>query len=151
MVYLPAHNGVRHALQPMWLLRTLFQSQDKEKNRYCDRVRTDNGRTCKQIGPPLIYRFRIQHSDLLADYDKAINCNYRRVERYELKLGDEKQGKDLPYNDYADWLRELHSAKIAFMSGEMSEEEFMESIHLLDWNGVITINKKWQRILSLRL
>ena len=45
---------------------------------------------------------------MLADYDRAINRNYRRVERYELKLGDEKQGKDLSYNDYAEWLRELH-------------------------------------------
>ena len=61
-----------------------------------------------------------------------INRNYRRVERYELKLGDEKQGKDLSYNDYADWLRELHTAKVAFMSGEMSEEEFREAIHMLD-------------------
>ena len=54
------------------------------------------------------------------------------MERYELKLGDEKQGKDLSYNDYADWLRDLHTAKVAFMSGEMSEEEFKEVIHLLD-------------------
>lgn len=54
------------------------------------------------------------------------------MERYELKLGDEKQGKDLSYNDYADWLRDLHTAKVAFMSGEMSEEEFREAIHLLD-------------------
>ena len=109
-----------------------FKAKTKKKTRYCDRVRTDNGRTCKQIGPPLIYKFRIQHSDLLADYDKAINRNYRRVERYELKLGDEKQGKDLSYNDYADWLRELHSAKIAFMSGELSEENFKKAIHKLD-------------------
>ena len=95
-------------------------------------ARTDDRRTCKQIGPQQIYKFRLQHSELLANYDRAINRNYRRVERYELKLGDEKQGKDLSYNDYADWLRELHSARIAFMSGELSEEEFKETIHQLD-------------------
>lgn len=95
-------------------------------------LRTDDGRTCKQIGPQQIYKFRLQHSELLAGYDRAINRNYRRVERYELKLGDEKHGKDLSYNDYADWLRELHTAKVAFMSGEMSEEEFREAIHRLD-------------------
>lgn len=109
-----------------------FKPKTKKKTRYCDRVRTDDGRTCKQIGPQQIYKFRLQHSELLADYDRAINRNYRRVERYELKLGDEKQGKDLSYNDYADWLRELHTAKIAFMSGEMSEEEFRETVHLID-------------------
>ena len=109
-----------------------FKPKTKKKTRYCDRVRTDDGRTCKQIGPPLIYKFRIQYSDLLADYDRAMNRNYRRVERYELKLGDEKHGKDPSYNDYADWLRELHLAKISFMSGELSEEEFKKTIHLLD-------------------
>lgn len=109
-----------------------FKPKTKKKTRYCDRVRTDDGRTCKQIGPQQIYKFRLQHSELLADYDRAINRNYRRVERYELKLGDEKHGKDLSYNDYADWLRKLHTAKMSFMSGEMSEEEFKEAIHQLD-------------------
>ena len=109
-----------------------FKPKTKKKTRYCDRVRADDGRTCKQIGPQQIYKFRLQHSELLADYDRAINRNYRRVERYELKLGDEKLGKDLSYNDYADWLRELHTAKVAFMSGEMSEEEFRKAIHMLD-------------------
>lgn len=104
-----------------------FKPKTKKKPRYCDRVRTDDGRTCKQIGPQQIYKFRLQHSELLADYDRAINRNYRRVERYELKLGYEKQGKDLSYNDYADWLRELHTAKMSFMSGEMSDEEFKEA------------------------
>lgn len=111
----------------------IFSSpRQRKKTRYCDRVRTDNRCTCKQIGPQQIYKFRLQHIELLADYDRAINRNYRRVERYELKLGDEKQGKDLSYNDYADWLRDLHTAKVAFMSGEMSEEEFREAIHHLD-------------------
>ena len=105
-----------------------FKPKTKKKTRYCDRVRADDGRTCKQIGPHQIYKFRLQHSELLADYDRAINRNYRRVERYELKLGDEKHGKDLSYNDYADWLRELHTAKVALMS----EEEFREAIHILD-------------------
>ena len=109
-----------------------FKPKTKKKTRYCDRVRTEDGRTCKQIGPQQIYKFRLQHSELLADYDRAINRNYRRVERYELKLGDEKQGKDLSYNDYADWLRELHNAKVSFMSGELSDEEFREVVHRID-------------------
>lgn len=109
-----------------------FKPKTKKKTRYCDRIRTDNGRTCKQVGPPFIYKFRIQHSDLFADYDRAINRNYRRVERYELKLRDEKHGKDLSYNDYADWLRELHLAKISFMSGDLSEKDFKKTIHSLD-------------------
>ena len=109
-----------------------FKPKTKKKTRYCDRVRTNDGRTCKQIGPQQIYKFRLQHSELLADYDRAINRNYRRVERYELKLDDEKLGKDLSYNDYADWLRELHTAKVSFISGEISEEKFREAIHRID-------------------
>ena len=109
-----------------------FSAKTKKKTRYCDRVRTEDGRTCKQIGPQQIYKLRINHSELLADYDRAINRNYRRVERYELKLGDEKQGKDLTYEEYFDWLQSLHAAKFAFMSGEISEEEFKVAIHRLD-------------------
>ena len=54
------------------------------------------------------------------------------MERNELKLGDEKQGKDLSYYDYADWLRDLHDAKMSFMSGELSVEEFRDIINRLD-------------------
>ena len=109
-----------------------FVAKTKKKTRYCDRVRTEHERTCKQIGPQQINKLRINHSELLADYDRAINRNYRRVERYELKLDGEKQSKDLSYEEYADWLQSLHAAKLAFMSGELSEEEFREAIHRID-------------------
>lgn len=109
-----------------------FIPQTKKKTRYCDRVRTDDGRTCKQIGPQLIYRSKLKHSELLADYDRAINRNYRRVERYELKLENEKEGKDMTYGEYYDWLKELHGAKAAFLAGMISEEEFRGVIHGVD-------------------
>ncbi len=44
-----------------------FKPKTKKKTRYCDRVRTDDGRICKQIGPQQMYKFRLQHSKLLAD------------------------------------------------------------------------------------
>lgn len=109
-----------------------FIPKTKKKTLYCDRVRTEDGRTCKQIGPAQIYKARIKYSDLLADYDRAINRNYRRVERYELKPDEEKCGKDMTYNEYATWLKLLHEAKVEFLSGKMSLERFTEIIHMID-------------------
>ena len=109
-----------------------FIPKTKKKTLYCDRVRTDDGRTCKQIGPAQIYKMRLKHSELLADYDRAVNRNYRRLERFELKPDDEKHGKDMTFIEYADWLREAQEAKTAFLKGEMSEKQFAEVIHRAD-------------------
>lgn len=109
-----------------------FTAKTKKKTRYCDRVRTDDGRTCKQIGPAYIHKAKLKNSELLKDCDRAVDRNYRRWERFDLKLSDEKQGKDMTHEEYADWLKELRRARSEFYAGKLSENEFRTVIHRLD-------------------
>lgn len=109
-----------------------FIPKTKKKTRYCDRVRTEDGRTCKQVGPIYVRRARAKNDKIFDEYNKAINRNYKRMERFECKISDVKTGKDITYNEYADWLRDMSAARTAFYSGEISEGEFREVIHRLD-------------------
>ncbi len=109
-----------------------FIPKTKRKTRYCDRLRTDDGRTCKDIGPAFIKKLKAEHSIVLSEYDKAINRNFKRVERFEEKLTDEKSGKDLDYNEYAEWHREASKARELWKNGDLSDEEVLKVIHQLD-------------------
>lgn len=109
-----------------------FIARTKKKTRYCDRVRTDDGRTCKQVGPAYIHKAKIKNIAIFQEYDRAVDRNYRRWERFDLKLGEEKNGKDITHDEYANWLKELREARSEFYAGKVSEEEFMEVIHRLD-------------------
>ncbi len=109
-----------------------FIPKTKKHTHYCDRVRTSDGRTCKNIGPAFIKKLNAEHSVVLSEYDKAINRNFKRVERFEDKLSDEKTGKDLDYNDYTEWHRKVYNARQQWKKGNLSDLEFLKIIHELD-------------------
>lgn len=49
----------------MQVLPSLFQSQNEKKTLYCDRVRTADGRTCKDIDPAEVSKRNAEYSERL--------------------------------------------------------------------------------------
>lgn len=109
-----------------------FIPKTKRKTHYCDRVRTEDGRTCKDIGPAFMKKLNAEHSVVLSEYDKAVNRNFKRVERFEDKLSDEKTGRDLDYSDYAEWHSKVRIARNLWKNGGLNDEEFLKLIRELD-------------------
>lgn len=73
-----------------------------------------------------------EFSEVLSEYDKAVNRNFKRVERFEDKQSDEKHGKDLDYAEYSEWLIRLRDARERWKNGGISDEEILKVIHELD-------------------
>lgn len=73
-----------------------------------------------------------EFSAVLVEYDKAVNRNFKRVERFEGKLSDEKKGKDLDYAEYSEWLNKLREVREQWKNGEIDDEEILKVIHELD-------------------
>ena len=73
-----------------------------------------------------------EFSEVLSEYDKAVNRNFKRVERFEDKRSDEKRGKDLDYAEYSEWLARLREARERWKSGEISDKDILRVIHELD-------------------
>jgi hypothetical protein len=107
----------------------LFVPKTKKKTRYCDRVQTEDSKTCKQLGPA-------ERSELMKnlwcidDYDKAIARNYKRLERKVDEISYMKQ--DLDFETYTTWLDKVKKAKEKFLKDEITDEEFLEIVYKLD-------------------
>lgn len=108
-----------------------FIPKTKKKTLYCDRVRTADGRTCKDIGPAEVSKRNAEFSEVLSEYDKAVNRNFKRVEHYEDKQSDKKSGKDLDYAEYSEWLSRLRVARESWKNGEIGDEEMLKVVHEL--------------------
>ncbi len=109
-----------------------FIPKTKKKTLYCDRIRTVDGRTCKDIGPAEVSKRNAEFSEVLSEYDKAVNRNFKRVERFEDKQSGEKHGKDLDYMEYSEWLSRLREMRERWKNGEVGDEEILNVIHELD-------------------
>ncbi len=105
-----------------------FVPKTKKITLYCDRVITSDGKTCKQVAPKLMQKLKKQQDTLLAEYDRVKNRNYKRFERGEWKLPGEETEKDMTFEQYTAWLMQAQAAKKAYLCGEISGEEFAESI-----------------------
>ena len=109
----------------------LFVPKTKRTTLYCDRVIPSVGKTCKQIAPKAIMQNRLRSDPLLAEYERAKNRNYKRVERTMLRKGA-ADGKCLTLAQYEAWFRVASEARRGYLSGDVGVEEFLEVIHELD-------------------
>lgn len=108
----------------------MFIPRSNRAEVYCDRVLID-GKTCKQIAPKLMMKYKKIHNNLLEEYEKAKNRNYKRVERYE--NADKNSGvMRLTFNEYKAWLDKASEMKRKYLQGEISEDELKKVIAELD-------------------
>lgn len=111
--------------------KELFVAKTNKRTFYCDRIQTEDGKTCKQIGPPI--RMQMQ-SELFGfkDYDMAVMRNYKRMERYSQGISGARAEKTLSWSEYEDWLQRAQAAKEKWIKEEISDDEFLEIVHQLD-------------------
>lgn len=111
--------------------KELFVAKTNKRTFYCDRMQTEDGKTCKQIGPPI--RTQMQ-SELFGfkDYDMAVMRNYKRMERHSLGLSGTRAEKTLSWIEYEDWLQRAKAAKEKWIKEEISDDEFLEIVDQLD-------------------
>ena len=108
-----------------------FVPKTKRRTLYCDRVFTEDGKTCKEIAPKLMQKLRRKKDTLLDEYDRARNRNYKRFERGSWKLDGQQTEKELSYKEYADWADEARAARALYIRGELGKDEFRKVIERL--------------------
>lgn len=109
-----------------------FIPKTKRRTLYCDRIRTPDGHTCKDLAPAFFQKMKAQVSTVLREFQQARNRNFKRVERFEDKLSDEKLGKDLDYQEYHRWLQQTQDLMQQWQTGKIDEETVLHGIHILD-------------------
>lgn len=106
----------------------LFVAKTKKRTYYCDRIDDDSGKKCSEIGPK--HRMELQSKLFgFADYDKAVERNYKRAKRTE-----EQYVKDtrLEWDEYNAWLEKVKQAKKQWLNDELGDEDFLKIVRELD-------------------
>lgn len=108
----------------------LFVPKSNRAETYCDRILVD-GKTCKQIAPKLMRKYKQMNDPVLEEYERAKNRNYKRVERYE--NADRDSGvMRLTFNEYKVWLDKASDMKRMYLQGKVSSKELRKTICELD-------------------
>ena len=108
----------------------LFVPKSNRAEVYCDRILIDS-KTCKQIAPKLMMKYKKMHDDALEEYERAKNRNYKRVERYENADGNSSVMR-LTFNEYKAWLDKASEMKKLYLQRKVAKEKFREVIEELD-------------------
>ena len=108
----------------------LFVPRSNRAEIYCDRLLI-NGKTCKQIAPKLMRKYKQMKDTLLDEYEHTKNRNYKRVERYENSNGDSSV-IELTFDEYSAWLDRASRARRLYLQGKISKEQFRDVIKELD-------------------
>lgn len=100
----------------------LFVPKSNRAEMYCDRILI-NGKTCKQIAPKLMRKFKQKNDPILEEYERAKNRNYKRVERYE-NSGWDSSVMELTFDEYSAWLDKASRVRRLYLQGKVSREQF---------------------------
>lgn len=104
----------------------LFVPKSNRAEVYCNRI-IYKGKTCKQVAPKLMMKYKKMHDDVLEEYERAKNRNYKRVKRYENADGNSGVMR-LTFNEYKAWLDRASEMKRLYLQGQVSEDEFRRVI-----------------------
>ena len=105
-----------------------FVPKTRKTTLYCDRVVTETGKTCKQVAPKIMQKLNELKDPLLYEYQKVKNRNYKRVQRCEDKLPEQRSEKDMTFEEYSQWLERVETARKKYLNGEISANEFKDCI-----------------------
>lgn len=104
-----------------------FVQKTKHKTEYCDR-KTENGRTCKQVGPKMIFNAQLEKAENapLKEYERIRRMKQQQLERDRNKETAETIGQAQAAFDA--WSIPAIAARERFVAGEISEESFLTEI-----------------------
>lgn len=104
-----------------------FIPKTKKETLYCDRER-DDGKTCKQLGPNAQRRVDQHHDSALAIFEVLRKRMGARHDRF--MLSNQKMNTEfmLDINGYFDWSEEAKRARMDYLDGKISAEEFIRKV-----------------------
>ena len=101
-----------------------FVPKTKKKTDYCDRVWKD-GSTCKKRGPNLKRKDGPNEDRYLLAFKKLRARFYERDYRFYAGL----PGMSVPGGSYFDWIDDASAARIEYLEGAITGEEFLRRIN----------------------
>ena len=101
-----------------------FVPKTKKKTDYCDRVWKD-GNTCKKRGPNLKRKDGPNEDRYLLAFKKLRARFYERDYRFYAGL----PGMSVPGGSYFDWIDDASAARIEYLEGAITGEEFLRRIN----------------------
>lgn len=104
-----------------------FVPKTKKETLYCDRE-WDDGKTCKQLGPNAQRRVDQHHDSALAAYEMLHKRMDARRERFMLRNQKMNTEFTLDINSYFDWSEAARQARMEYLAGKISAEEFIRRI-----------------------
>lgn len=107
----------------------LFVQRTRHKTEYCDR-KTENGRTCKQVGPKMVFNAELDKPENVAlkEYNRIRQLKQQQLERDKNKEIGKDVGKAQAAFDA--WSEPAKVLRDRFVAGEISEEEFLAEIKM---------------------
>lgn len=104
-----------------------FVQKTRHKTEYCDR-KTENGRTCKQVGPKMIFNAQLEKAENapLREYERIRRMKQQQLERDRNRETAETMGQAQAAFDA--WSVPAMAARERFVAGEISEEKFLTGI-----------------------
>lgn len=106
-----------------------FVQRTRHKTEYCDR-KTENGRTCKQVGPKMIFNARLEKAENapLKEYERIRRMKQQKLERDRNKETAKTMGQAQAAFDA--WSVPAMAERERFVAGEISSEEFLTGIKI---------------------
>lgn len=111
---------------------SFFIPKTKKLTRFCDRMSSETGKTCKEIAPIVYRNDDISSNKILKQYDLAARRNYMRMCRGEERMFGESADKDLAPEEYFEWRDRALYAMRLWKSKKLSDEEFLKVVKALD-------------------
>lgn len=109
-----------------------FIPKTKKFTRFCDRVNSESGKTCKEIAPSVFRNNDIESSAIMKEYDRALRRNYKRMCRAEERLSESSCGKDIDPQTYFDWRDRVLKAMRLWKNKQISDDKFLKAVKELD-------------------
>lgn len=118
-----------------------FVPKTRKETLYCDRV--IDGDRCRDIGPLLKRKSNAEMDAALNTYDRLRRRMAERMERYE-NAAAEDRGRLIPIdsNRYDAWQKMAHQARNDYLHEELTAQEFLRKIDILDELGAHDAEKK---------
>ncbi|MEG0272753.1 MAG: DUF6076 domain-containing protein [Hydrogenoanaerobacterium sp.] len=104
-----------------------FVQKTRHKTEYCDR-KTENGRTCKQVGPKIVFNTELAKPEnaTLKEYDRIRKMKQQKLERDRNKETGRAVGKAQAVYDA--WSEKAAELREKFVRGEIPEEELLREL-----------------------
>lgn len=109
-----------------------FIPKTKKLTRFCDRVDSESGKTCKEIAPTIYRNYDIKSNKILKQYDLALRRNYMRMCRCEDRSLGESAGKDLTAEEYFEWRDRVIKAMGLWKDKKILDRKLLEIVRELD-------------------